>query len=114
MDSDGDKSNGILKETSSNTCPTPWHWWVHLSSLAADITDALGVVLELPEDIPDESVINRWFSEPIVCILIPTSLFLTNAKGLPVLPRSHQYVIRRFFKVSIVLDSLFPHDVCGV
>uniref|UniRef100_A0A183AW90 PRMT5_TIM domain-containing protein n=1 Tax=Echinostoma caproni TaxID=27848 RepID=A0A183AW90_9TREM len=91
---------------------SPWHWWMQLSSLASDITDALGVVLEIPNNLPDESVVARWLSEPVCCLLLRTDVFLTNSKGFPVLSKSHQEVIRRFFKlnVQVLITGACRHD----
>ncbi|XP_018650354.1 putative shk1 kinase-binding protein [Schistosoma mansoni] len=111
-------SNKMSKMDNKESTPdelsiySPWHWWLNLSTMTADITDALGIVLEIPNDLPNESVISRWFSEPVVCLLIDTQLFLTNSKGYPVLPKSHQYIISRFFKlnVQIVLTGACRND----
>ncbi|TPP64856.1 Arginine N-methyltransferase [Fasciola gigantica] len=91
---------------------SPWHWWMQLSSLASDITDALGVVLQIPKNLPDEPVIARWLSEPVCCLLLCTDVFLTNSKGFPVLPKSHQEVVRRFFKlnVQVLITGACRHD----
>ncbi|CAH8841351.1 unnamed protein product [Trichobilharzia szidati] len=101
LDSSGDDNRNGELIAEEQLSLSPWHWWFNLSTLTVDITDALGVVLELPKDLPDELVISRWFSEPVVCLLVHTDLFLTNAKGYPVLPKSHQRVIHRFFKLNI-------------
>ncbi|GAA56198.1 protein arginine N-methyltransferase 5, partial [Clonorchis sinensis] len=100
------------KQSRSTVDDTPWHWWMGLSTLASDISDALGVVLEVPSNLPDESVIARWLSEPVVCLRLRTDLFLTNSKGFPVLPRSHQHLLRRFFKlnVQLLLVGACRHD----
>ncbi|KER23413.1 hypothetical protein T265_08688 [Opisthorchis viverrini] len=100
------------KQSRSPVDDTPWHWWMRLSTLASDISDALGVVLEVPSNLPDESVIARWLSEPVVCLRLRTDLFLTNSKGFPVLPRSHQHLLRRFFKlnVQLLLVGACRHD----
>lgn len=111
-------SNEMSKMENKESTPdelslySPWHWWLNLSTMTADISDALGIVLEIPNDLPNESVISRWFSEPVVCLLIDTQLFLTNSKGYPVLPKSHQYIISRFFKlnVQIVLTGACRND----
>ncbi|CAL8109160.1 unnamed protein product [Calicophoron daubneyi] len=85
---------------------------MQLSNMASDISDSLGLLLELPVDLPDEAVTARWLSEPVVCLLLRTDLFLTNSKGYPVLPKSHQLVIRRFFKlnVQVLITGACHHD----
>ena len=50
--------------------------------------------------LPSESVLHRWMSEPLKCLIIPTAVFLTNAKGFPVLPRSHQAFIQALVKLD--------------
>ncbi|CAH8485327.1 unnamed protein product [Schistosoma turkestanicum] len=59
---------------------SPWHWWLNLSTMAADISDALGIVLEIQNDLPDESVIARWFvifdkCEGIPCTAKKSSIY---------------------------------------
>ncbi|KAF5400271.1 Protein arginine N-methyltransferase [Paragonimus heterotremus] len=96
----------------SNLIIDPWYWWTQLFILASDISDSLGLVLDLPNNLPDEYVISRWLSEPVVCLLLRTDLFLTNSKGYPVLSKSHQIVIRRFFKlnVQVMITGSCRHD----
>ncbi|KAA3680625.1 type II protein arginine methyltransferase [Paragonimus westermani] len=96
----------------SNRAMDPWYWWTQLFMLASDISDSLGLVLDLPDNLPDEYVISRWLSEPVVCLLLRTDLFLTNSKGYPVLSKSHQAVIRRFFKlnVQVMITGSCRHD----
>jgi protein arginine N-methyltransferase 5 len=33
---------------------------------------------------------NRWFAEPVKIVVLPTGIFLRNAKGFPVLSKQHQ------------------------
>ena len=58
--------------------------------------------LELTADLPEQSKIDRWFSEPVKAIIIPTSLFLSNRSGFPVLSKAHQKCIFKFFKVIML------------
>lgn len=60
----------------------------------------IGLALELSEDLPSYCEIQRWLGEPIKCVLIKTTLFATNKKGFPVLPRAHQNLLRKMFKVT--------------
>lgn len=75
-----------------------WYWWKKLRTLCSE-NSRLGVALELTEDLPDEEEIERWYSEPVRAIIIPTSLFLTNKNGFPVLSKPHQKFLHKFFKV---------------
>ncbi len=58
---------------------------------------SLGVLLEITQDLPEEWEIDRWFSEPVVAVVLPVNIFLTNQKGFPVLSKAHQAVVKRFF-----------------
>lgn len=50
----------------------------------------ISVALELTDDLPDSKYLKRWDSEPVDCVIIPTSVFITNNHGYPVLPESHK------------------------
>lgn len=55
--------------------------------------------IEIGADVPSDTVIDKWLGEPIKAAILPTSIFLTNKKGFPVLSKAHQRVICRLFKV---------------
>ena len=74
------------------------HRWNRLRTLC-DTNKKLGVILEISADLPSDDVLDRWFGEPVRGAVVPTSIFLTNKKGFPVLSRPHQNLIRRLFKV---------------
>ena len=57
------------------------------------------VALEIGADLPSNHVIDRWLGEPIKAAILPTSIFLTNKKGFPVLSKMHQRLIFRLLKV---------------
>lgn len=50
---------------------------------------------------PSEAVMEKWLGEPIKAAILPTSIFLTNKKGFPVLSKAHQHVVFSLFKVWI-------------
>lgn len=64
-----------------------------------DDNSRMFLALDLSEDLPSEDDLERWFAEPVKCIILPTSLFLTNKAGFPVLSKAHQKVITRFQQV---------------
>jgi protein arginine N-methyltransferase 5 len=74
----------------------------------------LGVALEITSDLPTPFEQDRWTGEPVRSIILPTSIFLTNRKGFPVLSRQHQaFVIKlirvcffrlRFSSLFVILD----------
>ena len=48
---------------------------------------------------PSAEAIDRWLGEPLRAAILPTSIFLTNKKGFPVLSRPHQRLLGRLLKV---------------
>ncbi|KAL7063052.1 hypothetical protein AAHC03_01797 [Spirometra sp. Aus1] len=101
--SDDGKEGGDACESS------PWHWWTQLVSLAGDTSESFGLLLELGADLPSESVIRRWLSEPVSCLSLSTDIFVLNSKGYPVLSAAHQSVLRRFFKLN---SQMMVHGEC--
>ena len=61
----------------------------------------LGLALELTEHMPSEQEMDRWFSEPLKAILIPTRIFITNSKGAPVLSPAHVAFLHKSFRHNI-------------
>ena len=55
--------------------------------------------IEVGADMPSDAVIDKWLGEPIKAAILPTSIFLTNKKGFPVLSKAHQRIIFSLFKV---------------
>uniref|UniRef100_A0A3B4B8A7 Protein arginine N-methyltransferase 5 n=1 Tax=Periophthalmus magnuspinnatus TaxID=409849 RepID=A0A3B4B8A7_9GOBI len=56
--------------------------------------------IEIGPDMPSDAVIDKWLGEPIKAAILPTSIFLTNKKGFPVLSKAHQRIIFRLFKLE--------------
>lgn len=88
-----------------------WHWWNNFRS-TANFEKKLSLALELTADLPDSDEIDRWLGEPIKCLVVPTHLFMTNKKGFPVLPKSHQVAIRQFLrqKTQILITGAQRHQ----
>lgn len=61
----------------------------------------LCVALEIGADLPSNHVIDRWLGEPIKAAILPTSIFLTNKKGFPVLSKVQQRLIFRLLKLEV-------------
>ena len=64
--------------------------------------------LEMPQDLPDGVLVDRWFAEPVKAVFLPTAIFLTNKAGYPVLSKGHQAVLRRFMQVPSPVPSRPP------
>ncbi|CAB4446154.1 unnamed protein product [Rhizophagus irregularis] len=74
-----------------------WERWNKLRTFCENHSK-LSVALELPVDLPDEVYLERWFAEPIKAVILPTKIFLTNAKGYPVLSKKHQTFVKKLMK----------------
>ncbi|XP_059471345.1 protein arginine N-methyltransferase 5 [Neocloeon triangulifer] len=77
-----------------------WEWWNVFRSVA-NYNKHLIVALELSADIPSAAKVERWLGEPVKCVIIPTSIFLTNKKGYPVLSKAHQELVKSFAKLNV-------------
>lgn len=76
-----------------------WKLW-SMFSAACDYHKSVYLALELTTDLPDEQELDRWLGEPIKAVIAPTSIFLTNNAGFPVLSRPHQIFINRLFDLD--------------
>jgi len=75
-----------------------WEWWNRLRTLTRPTTK-LAVALELTADLPTQpEAVARWLGEPVRAVIVPTSIFLINSKGYPVLSKPHQAVVKRILK----------------
>jgi len=77
-----------------------WDWWNRFR-LMANSSNKINLCLAVSEEVPTDAQILRWVGEPIKTVSVPTSIFLTNKKGYPVLARHHQALIRRFVHLDI-------------
>lgn len=58
-------------------------------------------MLEVPSSLPAAQHVRRWFAEPVKALLLPTSVFVTNRKGFPTLPKAHQALLLQFFGFGV-------------
>ncbi|XP_045600789.2 protein arginine N-methyltransferase 5 [Procambarus clarkii] len=88
-----------------------WAWWNRFHTIA-NIQKKIGLALEVSADLPDQSVIDRWLGEPVRTAILPTSIWLTNKKGFPVLSRAHQLFIKGLFKLhaQFVISGPLRHQ----
>lgn len=90
MTSSGDEGGGGVDT---------WKLWSSFST-ACDYHRSVYLALELSADLPDQQVLDRWLGEPIKAVIAPTSIFLTNKAGFPVLSRPHQVFINKLFDLD--------------
>src|SRR5436853_7915303 len=57
--------------------------------------------LVLPRHLPPQSVVSRWYAEPLRLLWFSSSIFLQNAKGYPVLSKSHQALLTRYMRLRM-------------
>lgn len=105
------ESSQFEREVKEEDTDDTWHWWNNFRS-TANFEKKLSLALELTADLPDSVDIDRWLGEPIKCLVVPTHLFMTNKKGFPVLPKSHQVAIRQFLrqKTQILITGTQRHQ----
>jgi len=92
---------------------SPWAVWNKFRLLCGQTSNSLGILLELSPMLPvARSEIERWIAEPVKAVLIPTNIFLTNAKGFPVLSAAHQSILIEFFQkdIQFILAGKARHD----
>ncbi|XP_068604761.1 protein arginine N-methyltransferase 5 isoform X1 [Brachionichthys hirsutus] len=76
-----------------------WNWWHSLRTLC-DYNKRICLAIEVGADMPSDAVIQKWLGEPIKAAILPTSIFLTNKKGFPVLSKAHQHLVFSLFKLE--------------
>uniref|UniRef100_A0A6U2IWI4 Protein arginine N-methyltransferase n=1 Tax=Hemiselmis andersenii TaxID=464988 RepID=A0A6U2IWI4_HEMAN len=89
----------------------PWETWNDVRSVCEHHA-CLSVALELTSDLPDQDTVEQWGAEQVKMIIVPTSIFLTNASGFPVLSKRHQAILNVFFarNVDLVLSGRPRHQ----
>lgn len=78
----------------------PWETWHQIRSLC-DYDPLLGCALEVGPQLPCHANVARWLGEPVKALLLPTSLFGSNKRGYPVLPKGHQELLALFFRHGV-------------
>ncbi|EDQ91400.1 uncharacterized protein MONBRDRAFT_31396 [Monosiga brevicollis MX1] len=101
INSQPDEQQRLLLARSDADRPlySSWEWWNQLRRLLAPCL-RFNVALELTSDICDENGLLQWEAEPIKALIVPTSIFLTNSKGNPVLSKAHQALFLRFMRLN--------------
>lgn len=70
------------------------------------VSSLCALCAEITEDLPSRDVLLRWLGEPVKAIIVPTSIFLTNKKGYPVLSRVRLTPPHH----SLLLDHIILHS----
>lgn len=97
--------SSVFESSPATTTPTTtstWQWWNRFRLMANSLSK-INLCMDVGARLPSETELVRWLGEPIKTLLIPTSIFLTNKKGYPVLSRPYQVFLRRFVSLDIQL-----------
>uniref|UniRef100_A0A8C4Z371 Protein arginine N-methyltransferase 5 n=1 Tax=Gadus morhua TaxID=8049 RepID=A0A8C4Z371_GADMO len=94
-----ENEQGKAAPDDTNVDEKTWTWW-HSFRTLCDYNKRICVAIEVGADMPSEAVIDKWLGEPIKAAILPTSIFLTNKKGFPVLSKAHQRIIFNLFKLE--------------
>ena len=90
----------------------PWEAWNNLRTYC-EHHPSIGVALVITENLPEDydQVIRRWRGEPIMALVIPTSIFVTNNSGYPTLSVAHQRCVLGLMnlKAQIVIRGKSRH-----
>jgi len=88
-----------------------WNAWNRLRTLC-DHHGRLHVALELEKlttkpSASFEKELERWKGEPVRCVIIPSSVFIPNAQGSPVLPKHYKALLLSLFRhnVKVILSE---------
>lgn len=79
-----------------------WQWWNKFRAYAG-YKNQLFVALEMTADLPSTDELRRWAGEPLQMIIIPSDIFVSNAKNYPVLSKAHKSVLLNFLKYNVNL-----------
>lgn len=81
-----------------------WNSW-NTIRMICNHSPKLGIVLEIGAEVPDG--IDRWTAEPVKSVIVPTSIFIPNPKGFPVLSKKLQSVLHLLMKSrpDIIISS---------
>merc|ERR1712243_220668 len=73
----------------------------HSINVDSNSNNKINLCLCVTETCPDDVDVMRWVGEPVKTVRVPTSIFLLNKKGYPVLSKQHQNLIRKFIALDI-------------
>ncbi|KAJ3157323.1 hypothetical protein HDU89_002736 [Geranomyces variabilis] len=87
-----------------------WKRWNTIRTLGGH-NAKLSVALELGPDLPDELFLRQWIAEPVRTVILPTTSFIANTKGFPVLKKTHQAFLHKLMELNVqFLISAASHD----
>ncbi|KAF7330502.1 Protein arginine N-methyltransferase [Mycena venus] len=89
-------------EATSVNLDATWEMWDVIRSIC-DYSTRLSLTLDLTPPLPVKSgFLSKWKAEAIRHLFLPSSTFIANTKGYPVLPKGTQSFIRESMTASIL------------
>ncbi|KAN0061417.1 hypothetical protein ACQY0O_006264 [Thecaphora frezii] len=84
-----------------------WETWEHIRQLCSYST-RLHVALDFGYPLPSPAVLNHWIAEPVSMLWLPSTAYLANAKGFPVLSKASQAFIKSLMKKAptVILSGI--------
>ncbi|KAI8388474.1 PRMT5 arginine-N-methyltransferase-domain-containing protein [Radiomyces spectabilis] len=77
-----------------------WRRWNQFKILT-EHNPKIHIALEITANLPlQELELDMWLAEPIKAVIIPAEIFVSNAKGYPVLSKRHQAFIKKLMDKS--------------
>ncbi|KAJ1915068.1 hypothetical protein H4219_004496 [Mycoemilia scoparia] len=75
-----------------------WQLWHRVRTVFLEVEDV---------DLENIDMWSRWFAEPVACLSIPTTLFLQNSNGYPVLRPTVQRLLQQWmdYNVAIIVSE---------
>lgn len=94
------KINEFLKSSENpDACFNIWSFWNKLRFMS-DQHSRLVAAIRLTAILPCDKIIDKWLGEPVKMLVIPTNIFIINNSGFPILPKSHQVVVKKFMTLK--------------
>lgn len=87
-----------------------WELWNTIRTVC-NYHDCLTVSLALPKLKTPSHVLNRWLCEPVFCLLLSSSIFVTNKHNYPVLNKYNQDVIYKFQQIN-ARNMINQNELC--
>lgn len=91
--SNSSSGSKIIEESS-------WQIWNRMRCYT-NFNSRLHACLVLTTDLPSINELSNWMGEPVKGCIIPTSIFLTNKQGFPVLSQYHQNFVINLFNYNV-------------
>jgi protein arginine N-methyltransferase 5 len=84
---------GPASASAAVSAADPWEAWNALRAMT-ESHPHVSVVLEVTDALPEQAALDVWLAEPVKAAILPTSIFMANAKGYPTLAKRHREFVQ--------------------